>query len=165
MFEKLQGSKTESPIDLIGPSIKNALSFEDLEEKIKKIGTVSGSRQEFQPDFLINIISKVRNYESGFGIERITSEGGLRDKVWELMQNELGEGLSLQDSILYAESLEDLRDILASSEGIQGSGKLYSAEDLTKQVQDIINGDDSKIYMITNELGLRNKIVQLRKNL
>lgn len=83
--------------------IKDATSFEELYDAIRKFGPVKGSQETYQPDNLISLIEsavsyandpaniekygKVINSENKYFI-LITNAEGIRDKVYELLENQ-----------------------------------------------------------------------------
>lgn len=77
-FSSLNSPKQE-------PGISDAQDFDQLFQAIDRTGEIKGSQQSFTPDQLRKIIAKVRG---GAVIESITSTGGLREKVAELLQME-----------------------------------------------------------------------------
>ncbi len=74
-------------------NFSSAESFDQLYDMIRAAGSVVGSRQIYEAEFLIDAIEKVRRGELTF--DYITNTGNLRNTVWRLMQE--GGGHMLPD--------------------------------------------------------------------
>ncbi len=88
-------------------SFVNVKDFDELIKQVEMMGGVQGSNEFFTPDMIKDVIQKVRSKERG--IDAITSTGGLRQKVSQLLvePNPMNAQLYSDDGRIYSNKKTD----------------------------------------------------------
>ncbi|MDD5342552.1 MAG: hypothetical protein PHI73_04450 [Patescibacteria group bacterium] len=76
----------ENPIEREGGGIETATSFDELYVAIRAQGKIVGSREEYEPEEIIDLIEGVRL--GGIRLNYVTRSNGIRDAVRRLLQVE-----------------------------------------------------------------------------
>ena len=129
--------------------VKRSRSFDSLYSAINDMGEVKGSQKTYEPKELIGIIDEVR--QGKIGLNYVTSTAGLRDKVKEILGNELVEK---------SKNLKDLYQGLRTIGDVKGSQGNYSTGEMIGIIEMAKEGK-VPINTVTKNYGLREKVFDI----